>query len=229
MLDTMRPVATPEGIELRLRLAGPLPRAVAWAVDTLLRFMVLGVALTVLIPLGGLGLGLGFILWFTLEWLAPAMFEVLWGGATPGKKIMGLAVVRDDGAPVDWGAALTRNLLRTVDFLPVLYGVGLASMLVSRDFQRLGDIVAATVVIHREPAYRPAAIPPAPPRPPRVPLSLAEQRAVLDFAERVPALTPQRAQELAEIPAHLTDAASGEAATQRLLQIANFVMGRAPR
>ena len=229
MLDTMRPVATPEGIELRLRLAGPLPRAVAWAVDTLLRFLVLSIALTVLIPLGGMGLGLGLILWFSLEWLAPALFEVFWDGATPGKKIMGLAVVRDDGAPVDWGAALTRNLLRTVDFLPVLYGVGLASMLASRDFQRLGDIVAGTVVIHREPAYRPAAIPAAPPRPARVPLSLAEQRAVLDFAERVPALTPQRAQELAEIPAHLTGGASGEAATQRLLQIANHVVGRAPR
>ena len=99
MLDTARSIATPEGIELTLRLAGPAPRAVAWVFDFFLRLIVLLVMYLFLIPLGGLGMGLWLIAWFLLEWLFPAACEVWFDGATPGKKIMGLQVVHDDGTP----------------------------------------------------------------------------------------------------------------------------------
>jgi uncharacterized RDD family membrane protein YckC len=226
MLDTARRIATPEGIELALRLAGPVPRAGAWALDCLLRLGILAVLAIVLGVLGGFGTGLFLLAWFLLEWLYPAWCEVNWGGATPGKKVMGLAVLHDDGTPVRWPAALTRNLLRAIDFLPLLYGFGLAAMLANRDFKRLGDLAAGTIVVYREARPRGFRVPQAPPLAPPVPLTLAEQRAILDFAERAQGLTPERAAELAMIPHALTGRLDGPAAAERLVRIANYLVGR---
>lgn len=226
MLDTARLIATPEGIELTLRLAGPAPRAVAWAFDLVLRAIALMLLSAAMLPLGGVGMGLWLISWFLLEWLFPAACEVWFSGATPGKKVMALQVVHDDGTPVKWSAALTRNLLRAVDFLPVLYGVGLISMLINRDHKRLGDLVAGTLVIYRESSHKISSIAPAPPLAPPVALALMERRAVLDYAERLPSLTPERAQELAEIATRLVGGAHGALAQQRMLQIANYLVGR---
>ncbi len=223
-LDTTRAVPTPEGIELRLHLAGPVPRALAWACDLLLRLIVLIVAGWILGMLGRFGWGLILVIAFLLEWLVPAAFEVWADGSTPGKKALGLMVLHDDGTPVGWPAALVRNLLRAVDFLPVAYGFGLIATLLSRDFKRLGDIAAGTVVIYRPPPLRDATIPEAAPNPPRRPLTLDEQRAVLDFAERMPSLTPERAREVAELAAPITGAPT-EHATERLLQLANHLSG----
>jgi uncharacterized RDD family membrane protein YckC len=225
MLDTTRAVPTPEGIELMLRLAGPVPRAIAWLTDLLLRLGVLLAAGWVLSMLGLFGWGAMLIVAFLLEWLAMAAFEVWADGATPGKRALGLMVLHDDGTPVGWPAALVRNLLRAVDFLPAVYGFGLVTMLINRDFKRLGDIAAGTVVVYREPSERTAAIPPATPLPAARPLSLEEQRAVLDFAERSATLTPERAQEIAELTTALTGAAAGRE-RERLLQIANHLHGR---
>jgi len=184
MLDTTRRVATPEGIELTLRVAGPVPRALAWAVDLLLRVAVVLVVMIASAPLGRTGTGIVLITAFFVEWLLPAWFETNWNGQTPGKRAFGIAVLNDDGTPVRWPGALTRNLLRAVDFLPVLYGIGLVTMLCNRDFKRLGDLAAGTVVVYQaeKPSQRvfPEAAPVAPP----FPLSLEEQRAVLELAER---------------------------------------------
>ncbi len=150
MLDTAREIPTPEGIELNLRLAGPVARALAWAVDLLLRVAVFGVLGIPLAMLGSVGGGIYLILWFGLEWLYPTVFEVYFGGATPGKRALALMVLHSDGTPVGLSASLTRNLLRAVDFLPFLYGFGLLAMVLSRDFQRLGDIAGGTVVVYRE-------------------------------------------------------------------------------
>ena len=128
LIDTIRPVPTPEGIELTLRLPGPIPRAAAWLTDFLLRLGVLLVAAWMLAILGAFGWGVMLILAFLLEWLAMAAFEVWADGATPGKRALGLMVLHDDGTPVRWPAALVRNLMRAVDFLPAVYGFGLAAM-----------------------------------------------------------------------------------------------------
>jgi len=226
MLDTGRRIATPEGIELSLRLAGPVPRALAWTMDLMIRLAILMVAAFALSQLGNFGAGLFFLGWFMLEWLFPAWCEVAWGGATPGKKAMGLVVLHDDGTPVRWPAALTRNLLRAVDFLPLCYGFGLVAMLANRDFKRLGDLVAGTVVVYREEKLRGFRIPPAPPLAPPAALTLAEQRAVLDFAERSPGLTEERAAELATMARTLVGRLEGRDATERLVRIANHLSGR---
>lgn len=225
-LDTVRPVATPEGVELELRLAGPVSRAYAWVVDFILRLVVLLVAWLILLPLGGIGAGALLILAFLLEWLLPAACEVWLEGATPGKKLLALQVVHDDGTPVAWGPALVRNLLRAVDFLPLFYGIGLISILINRDFKRLGDLVAGTVVVYRETAGRHGGVPAADPQPPAIPLTLAESRAVVALAERVATLTPERAAELAEIPRALIGEARSRAALAQMLQLANHLIGR---
>jgi uncharacterized RDD family membrane protein YckC len=225
LLDTTRSVPTPEGIELTLRLAGPVPRAVAWLTDLLLRLGVLLAAGWVLGMLGAFGWGTMLIIAFLLEWLAMAAFEVWADGATPGKRALGLMVLHDDGTPVGWPAALVRNLLRAVDFLPAAYGLGLAAMLINRDFKRLGDIAAGTVVVYREPGARAGSIPAATPVPAARPLSLEEQRAVLDFAERSPLLTAERAQEIAALTTELTGNAPGRE-RERLLEIASHLSGR---
>jgi len=226
MLDTSRDVPTPEGIELSLRLAGPIARAGAWLIDLIVRVAVIAVLGMAMGVLGKFGAGLMLITWFALEWLYPTAFEVWFAGATPGKRSLGLVVLHDDGTPIRLPASLTRNLLRAVDFMPVLYGFGLVSMLISRDFKRLGDIAAGTVVVYREPAAQHAAVPHAPPVPPPLALPLAEQRTILDLATRSGSLTAERAEELAALVPHLTAGRRDAAALQRLIAIANYLIGR---
>ena len=227
VVDTARRVATPEGIELTLRLAGPVPRAMAWAIDLAVRGgIVLGVSMAASL-LGRAGLGVLLLTAFFVEWLLPAWLETMWRGQTPGKRVMRLAVLNDDGTPVRWPGALTRNLLRAVDFLPFLYGVGLVSMLLSRDFKRLGDLAAGTVVVYQpEKAEANKNIPAAAAIAPPVALELEEQRAVLDLAERSTTLTQERVEELAELPTPLVGSLEGRRAAQRLLGIANHIAGR---
>src|SRR5207302_4482234 len=151
---------------------------------------------------------------FLGEWFYPVFFEVTRGGATPGKKAMGLVVLEDDGTPVGLTASVIRNLLRFADFLPLAYGFGLASMLATRDFKRLGDLAAGTVVVHRETPAVSSAVPAARPLPPSASLTLDEQHAVVVFAERLPTWTLQRASELASLAMPLTGA-SGRESVQR--------------
>jgi uncharacterized RDD family membrane protein YckC len=227
MLDTTRRVATPEGIELTLRLAGPVPRALAWAIDLALRLALLFVVSIVSSPLGAAGGGVLLLAAFFVEWLMPACFEAMWQGQTPGKRAMRLRVLNDDGTPLRWPGALTRNLLRAADFLPFLYGVGLLAMLANRDFKRLGDLAAATGVVYDPEKHAAArAIAVAPPVPPPFPLTLAAQRALLVRAERSGSLTPERLEELAELPKPLVGRLDGPRAAARLLGIANYLSGR---
>jgi len=227
MLDTTRRVATPEGIELTLHLAGPVPRAAAWAIDLALRIaLVFAVSLAELM-LGRAGWGVLLLTLFFVEWLLPAWLEAAWRGQTPGKRAMGLMVLNDDGTPLRWPAALTRNLLRAADFLPLFYGLGLVAMLTNRDFKRLGDLAAGTVVVYRE-ERRAAAkkIPEAPAVVPPIALQLAEQRALLELAERSATLTKERVEELAELPTPLVANLDGARAAARLIGMANYIAGR---
>lgn len=225
MLDTAREIPTPEGIELTLRLAGPVARALAWLIDFAARLGVLAAVSLPLAALGNVGTGLLLILWFALEWLYPALCEIYFDGATPGKRALRIAVLHTDGTPVGVPAALTRNLLRAVDFLPFAYGLGLVAMLLSRNFQRLGDFAAGTVVVYRETAVQLDAIPEALAVAPPTLLSAPERRTILDLAARSQTLTPERAEELAElVPA--AGGNTGRVALSRVLSIANYLVGR---
>lgn len=226
MLDTARRVATPEGIEITLRVAGPVPRALAYVLDLLIRVVIMFVVAIAVSVLGRFGLAVFLLTAFVLEWLYPVVFEVLAGGATPGKRAMGLLVLNDDGTPVRWPASLTRNLLRAIDFLPFMYFIGFCAMVANRDFKRLGDLAANTLVVYREQKPVAARIPEALPVAPVIPLSLSEQRTLLDFAERSGRITPDRAAELAEIVSPLAADDTGQAAVQHIVGIANHLAGR---
>ena len=225
MLDTLQRVTTPEGIELNLQPAGPAPRALAWMLDLLWRYALLIGLSMLLIPLQEIGVGLFLISWFALEWLVPAALEVHFEGATPGKKALGLMVLRDDGAPVGWSEALTRNLLRFADFLPFAYLGALLSMIGSPGFKRLGDHAAGTIVVYRPPPADPLAVPLRPPHAPPAGIDLEGRRAILDFAERSPRLTPQRAEEIAAVLADRL-AHGHESPALHLIGVANHLLGR---
>jgi len=80
------------------------------------------------------------------------VFEWLMNGQTPGKRLLHIRVIKEGGYALRFFDTLLRNLLRVVDFIPLFYGVGLASLLLSRNCQRLGDLAAGTLVVHQEPA-----------------------------------------------------------------------------
>jgi len=225
VLDTLTLVETPEGVELQLRAAGAMPRACAWAVDALFRMAVLWALSTVLVLLGRSGMGLYLILLFALLWFYPVLFEVLNDGQTPGKKLMRLRVINANGTPVTWIASIVRNLLRTVDMLPFAYAFGLISCLVDARCRRIGDVVAGTLVVHAEIVAAPSSAPLVPAVYPPLALALDERAAIVEFGERAAQLTVERQQELASLLPMLT-LSSGALAVQRLLGMANALLGR---
>ena len=225
MLDTWREVVTPEGVALRLPAAGPVPRALAWIIDLVVRMVILMVLGMVLGLLGGLGEGVYLVAMFLVFWAYPIVFEVVWRGQTPGKRVLGLRVVAGDGAPVGWLPAIVRNLLRTVDMLPFGYAAGLVTCLCDRDSRRLGDLVADTVVVHVAPRSVLHPVPSVPALAPGQPLQASEQAAIVAFGERAARLVPARQAELAGLLQPLTGAA-GQEGVQRLYGIANALLGR---
>lgn len=86
-----------------------------------------------------------------------AFFEWIWSGQTPGKRWMRLRVIREDGRPITFWEAAVRNLIRTLDMMPApFYSIGLISVFVTGRDQRVGDMVAGTVVVREREAEAPA-------------------------------------------------------------------------
>jgi uncharacterized RDD family membrane protein YckC len=156
-------IATPEGVELQMVLAGAGSRFIAEVIDFTAQALVVALAALVTLVLigGGVGEALFVIALFTTAPpLAPVynvLFEVLGGGHTPGKRLTHLRVVRARGTPVDFPASAIRNLMRLIDWLPLAYLVGLVSILLTERNQRLGDIAAGTLVIRDGAAPHPPA------------------------------------------------------------------------
>jgi uncharacterized RDD family membrane protein YckC len=142
-------IATPEGVELGIVLAGAGSRFIASVIDLVLQLVLIALAALVALALvgGGVGAALLAIAAFADFYLYDVLFEVLASGRTPGKRATHLRVVREGGTPVDLPASAIRNLLRVVDLLPGAYLVGLSSILLTRRNQRLGDLAAGTLVI----------------------------------------------------------------------------------
>jgi uncharacterized RDD family membrane protein YckC len=225
-LDTLAEVETPEGITLSLRPAGPMPRSMAWVIDFAIRLGLFWLLAIIAAFLQDAGQGVLLISLFLLMWGYPILFEVLRGGQTPGKRALGLKVVHQNGTPVGWLASIVRNLLRTVDILPLGYGFGLVATLLDRHSRRIGDLVAGTLVIHAEAEQPHAPAPPVPPIASPVPLTPAEQAAIVAFAERARLLSPERQQELADTIAPALGLGHGPAAVGRVYGLAAAILGR---
>ena len=229
-LDTLQAVELAEGIEIRLRMAGPMLRAGAYAIDFLIRSAVLaigGIAMFLAgIAIGGnVAGGMMLLAWFLMDWLYPVFFEAGKRGATPGKRAMGLRVVQATGSPITFGQAVVRNFLRFIDGMPFFtYCFGLTSCLATKRFQRLGDLAAGTVVIYdRIPVPALVTAPPpivAVPLP--VGLTVNETRALALFRERAGLWSDGRRAEIADQAAALSGATGAEG-VNRLMAMAHWV------
>lgn len=155
-------VVTPENIEITYEPAGVGSRGVAVCLDHLLQVLIATAGLIVMgmaaFGVGNLGdafrrnvpfwLAAGSLVWvFVVFWGYFTAFELLWAGQTPGKRLVGLRVMRDGGLPVDPLSVMIRNILRLADMLPPIYGAGIVSMFANRQCKRLGDWAAGTVVV----------------------------------------------------------------------------------
>ena len=165
-LDTTIEIVTPEHIAFTYSLAGPFRRLNAYLIDLVLRAALLIVLAALLLPVfasfGGLGIALLGIGWFMFEWFYGGVCETYFSGQTPGKRWMALRVLTVDGQPINGLQAVLRNVLRAVDAMPWIsldvwggpawlglptWLLGLLAMLMSRRFQRLGDLVCGTIVV----------------------------------------------------------------------------------
>lgn len=251
ILDTKLVLESPEGAELEIRPAGFLARGIALVVDEMLR--ILGFFLFVLASfIISLMLGptvaeiMGFlvlIIFFILSWFYGVFFEQLNDGKTPGKVVSSIKVSNSDGTPVGIMQSIIRNLFRQIDSLflsiPVLFFlgwwppwawliplglIGMFFVLFSKDFRRLGDHLADTIVIHTsEPKKVPYKGSKTSIQVP-VPLTLEDQKLLLAFQDRSEEFSEERKVELAEVlkPLH---GVRGEQAVEVCLGYANAIRG----
>jgi len=214
-IDTRHTVETPEGARLQVTVAGPIIRGIAWFIDAVIRTIIFfAVAIVLMIQVGdsisdrysnGYLYGITFLLHFFLSSLYPIIFEATLG-TTPGKRWFNLMVVHDNATPLSVGGSVVRNLLRIVDFLPLMYFVGLVAALTDTKFRRLGDLAAGTLVIYKDSdeyngntfSHNSSSAPPNG-------LSRKERLAIVDFAERCSSLSNERQQELAATLTHLME------------------------
>ncbi len=146
--EDRRTIATPEGVDLELPLAGIGTRGIGLMIDSLIQFALIVVAI---LAAEAVGSTLGVVIVSSAALLIvigyDVLFEVRGGGRTPGKRAAGVRVVMDGGEPVGLRASLIRNIIRLVEGLMLWYLPAMISVLVSRDNQRLGDHAAGTLVI----------------------------------------------------------------------------------
>lgn len=158
MLDDELVIETPERVELHYVLANVGNRFLAAAIDHIIQasamvILVIGAGVLsgwqLFNSMGVWTAALTILVAFTIIWGYFVLFETLWSGQTPGKRIMRLRVVREDGRPVRFFEVFVRNLIRfVVDFQPIpSYAIGVVSIIFSDRSKRVGDFVAGTVVV----------------------------------------------------------------------------------
>lgn len=229
-------VQTPENIEIEYELGGLGSRVVALAVDALFQLVIfIGIALVAGLLggllslsdkawareteafLGNIVQALATIIFFAVQWGYFIWFEARWNGQTPGKRQQGLRVVRDGGYPIGIYGAITRNLMRVVDGIPLLTGIliiiafgdkafnghtlpsgvaaigglqvliSLCFILFSARNQRVGDIIAGTMVVKQRAPRVPTLEALAPP--PRVLPEHLASFALADISRHVDNMT----------------------------------------
>ncbi|HXR07208.1 MAG TPA: RDD family protein [Candidatus Acidoferrum sp.] len=144
-------IRTPEGIAFSLPLASPVTRSMAWVIDlacvgTLTYVLAAGLALVRLISLD-LGASLAVVAYFAAQIGYGIVCEWFWRGQTVGKRLLRLRVVDARGLRLQFSQVVLRNLLRFLDMLPGCYLVGGVTSLLNARAQRLGDLVANTIVV----------------------------------------------------------------------------------
>ena len=164
-------IETPERVPLHFALASIGNRFLACALDHAVQVLVLVlIFLTGLIIANATSAGLERAISSAPKWVYAVMivllflilagyfafFEWIWSGQTPGKRWMKLRVIREDGRPITFWEASVRNLLRSLDMMPLpFYSIGLICVFMNGRDQRVGDMVAGTVVVREREAEAP--------------------------------------------------------------------------
>jgi uncharacterized RDD family membrane protein YckC len=149
-------IRTPEGVAFSFPLASPVTRLAAWAVDKLVVTAAWS-AISTLVRIVGLisadfALGVTVVGYLVVSVGYAIVLEWRWSGQTLGKRLLHLRVMDEQGLPLRLSQVVVRNLLRLLDALPAAYLVGGVAAIVSAKAQRVGDIAAATIVVHEPPA-----------------------------------------------------------------------------
>lgn len=218
-MDRSLDVRTPESIAFSYELAGIGSRALAVMIDLCIQLGILALFIWGIVLLAGaqkghpvhepapdrlaynIIAGIVIFILFAIFFGYFILFEALWNGQTPGKKIMGIRVVRDGGYPIDFSAALVRNLVRVGEWALGGYALSALCALVSPENKRIGDYAAGTIVVRdhamdapatliedlrEEPSYAATAY-----------LSGEERAIVRRFLERRDTLVPEARERLA--------------------------------
>jgi uncharacterized RDD family membrane protein YckC len=152
-------IDTPEQVALEFSLATVGSRFLAVAVDTLIQvgcavflflLILAGTWISSLTVAGARPWVLAVLVLgvFVIYYGYFALFESIWNGQTPGKRLVGLRVIHASGRPVSVFEAVLRNVVRIADQMPGIYAVGIVTVFVTERSQRLGDLAAGTVVVH---------------------------------------------------------------------------------
>ncbi len=161
--DEFLNIDTPENVVFGYEVVGIGSRFLAALIDTLIIGMLLLAtnAILILVLVGGFDdltsagsfvLGLLSLISFAFFWGYYIFFEMTWNGSSPGKRQVGIRVIRADGTPITLAESVIRNLVRLVDFLPGAYGLGLVTMFIDSKARRLGDLAANTLVVREQTA-----------------------------------------------------------------------------
>lgn len=162
-------IETPERVPLHFALASIGNRFIACAIDHTIQIVLLFSLVIIFLIIEGFSdlgnrvtsapkwvIALLVIFVFVLMSGYFALFEWIWRGQTPGKRWLKLRVIREDGRPIGFFEAMVRNLLRNFDIMPSpFYSIGLISVFATDHDQRVGDLVAGTVVVREREAEAP--------------------------------------------------------------------------
>jgi uncharacterized RDD family membrane protein YckC len=151
-------IDTPELVSIEMPLAGIGSRFIAVLVDMVLwsvALFVLILLVSFLLPAisafnklsSQWAVALAIFLIFLFNWGYFTLFEAFWNGRTPGKKIAKIRVIQRSGRPIGLFESMARNFVRYIDYLPGFYAVGVITMFVTKQHQRLGDLAAGTLVV----------------------------------------------------------------------------------
>jgi uncharacterized RDD family membrane protein YckC len=209
-MDRTLRVKTPESIAFSYELAGLGSRFLAVAIDVAIQTLVMIGIIWGLVYAGTHmssaamrdasraskfeeSLAIAFIITiiFVIYFGYFIIFETFWNGQTPGKKLMGLRVVRDGGYPADFASIAIRNVIRVGEAVAGLYAISAVAALMSPENKRLGDMAAGTLVVRDTATAKLAAILEEPPDAARPIMLTAEERSLIDlFVVRRQGMTP---------------------------------------
>lgn len=209
-LDAALQIVTPENIGFDYRVAGPFLRLPALLIDYAVITAIL-MAFVFLLSFVEFAVGpyvaqgLLSIAWFLLQWFYGGVCEAFLNGQTLGKKLLRLRAVTVDGQPIDGLQAMMRNFLRLADLFLAIPVIGLFVMMLNQRHQRLGDLVAGTMVVIEERPWLmgvaklddPRAIQLASVLPPNIVINRPLAKAISTYVERRKYFTPARRREVA--------------------------------